>query len=319
MPDKDPFVEPSSFAVRRPGPFSRRVLRLSPENLLALMAGLIFVAEAFDMLLLNFLPELPLLWEALLDASILILIISPTYFFFYRPFWVEHRRAEEEIRRLSRQLLRAQEKTRKELARDLHDEFGQVLTALQLGIDTLRNSLPPEQPKLSDLCGRLGGLTAELGNHVRSVTAELHPSMLDSLGLVPTLRWHLRQFERQHPELQLELDIADGDRRLPPEIEIALYRICQESLNNVAKHARARRVHLSLEFGEGAATLAIEDDGLGFDIERWQREIAERGGIGLLGMRERSADLGGTFDISSRPGDGTAVRVTIPLTTEETP
>lgn len=299
------------------GLLSRRLLGLSPENLLALMAAVIFLAEVIDMLLINLLPEMPSLWEALLDASILIVIISPVYFCIYRPFWERHQHAEEDIQRLSRQLIRAEEMTRKELARDLHDEFGQALTALQLGIDTLRHSHPHEQQKLNDMCDRLGSLTAQLGNHVRSVTTKLHPTILDNLGLVPTLRWHLRQFEQLYPGIRIEVDIADNNRRLHPEVEVALYRIVQESLNNVAKHSRAGRVYLTYGHRGGRQELAVRDNGIGFDVDAWYATTTTHRGIGLLGMRERCADLGGTFEVTSSPGKGTSVRVTMPPWTEE--
>jgi signal transduction histidine kinase len=313
MSEKPPSAAPSGCN----GPFSRHVLRLSPERLLALIAGLIFVAEAFDMLVISLLPELPVLWEAVLDSCILVVVLSPVYFCLYRPFWAEHLRSEEENRRLSRQLIRAEETTRKALARDLHDEFGQGLTALQLGIETLKHSAA-DQDRLFAQCERLSRLIAQLGTHVRDVSAELRPAMLDSLGLGPTLRWHVRQFRQRYPDIRIEIETetAEGEERLPPEVEVALYRVCQESLTNVVKHARAGRVLVALVRGAGELALTVEDDGVGFETRR-RRIDQDRQGFGILGMRERIADLGGRLVIDSRPGEGTAVRAEFALPIKE--
>lgn len=313
VPAREPLRQTRSSS----GWFNRMTLRLSPDRLLVVLAALIFAAEACAMFLLDLLPALPAGWTALLDSVILLTILSPAYFCLYRPFWKERQRTEEENRRLSRQLIRAEETTRKALARDLHDEFGQVLTALQLGIETLKNSLPTDLEKPAALCTRLSRLTAQLGNHVRNVTAELRPTMLDSLGLIPTLRWHTRQFRQQHPGMRIEIDMAEEGARLAPEVEIALYRVCQEGLNNVAKHARARRVRIALHQTPARLSLTIEDDGVGFEDERWRDADTDHLGFGVLGMRERIADLGGRFIIASRPGEGTAVRVDLPLVPEE--
>jgi signal transduction histidine kinase len=316
--------EKSSVGKKAPVPgrfcsslLNRFVLGLTPERFLVVLAVLIFVAETSDMLILNQLPQLPSIWEALLDSTILLVVLSPVYFCLFRPFLLARERSEEEIRRLSRQLIRAEESTRKSLARDLHDEFGQGLTALQLGIETLRNSLPAGQEKLASLCARLSGMTAQLGAHVRSITAELRPAMLDSLGLVPTLRWSARQFRERYPGTRIDVQIMDETERLSPEIEIAFYRVFQESLNNVVKHAMARQVRITLIRTRSLLTLAIEDDGNGFDAEHWREAVADHDRYGILGMRERIAELGGSFTVVSSPGEGTVVRAQVPLAQKE--
>jgi two-component system sensor histidine kinase UhpB len=309
-------VEQANPGRRAGNSFSRKVLGLSPDRLIAVLAVLIFVAEACDMYLLSLIGELPAWSEALLDSTILLAILSPAYFCLYRPFWVERQRAEEDIRRLSRQMIRAEETTRKALARDLHDEFGQMLTALQFGVETLRNTLPVQPEQATAQCERLTRMIAQLGTHVRDVTAELRPTMLDSLGLVPTLRWHARQFRQRHPGIRIEVETTGGEERLPPEVEVALYRVCQESLNNVAKHARASRVRVALQRGEERLTLSIADDGVGFEVRR-RRDDPDQQGFGILGMRERIADLGGCLAIDSRPGAGTTVRAEFALPIQE--
>lgn len=301
---------PDRFLLKK---FRRSLFRPGLEHLPILLAVLIFLVEMFDMLLLTLLPAMPRGWMAVLDSAILLVALSPVYYFVIRPILKERKRAEEEIRLLSRQLIRAEEKIRKTLARDLHDEFGQVLTALQFGVETVCRSLPPGHDHLETHCDRLSRMIAQLGNHVRDVTAELRPSMLDNIGLVPALRWHAGQFETMHPGVTVIVDVEDDLERLPAEAEIALYRVCQESLNNVAKHASASEVHINLLQKFDVVTLSVRDNGIGFETERWTGALVPHGGYGILGMRERVADLGGQFEVESRRGQGTEVWVSLPL------
>ncbi|MDZ4185195.1 MAG: sensor histidine kinase [Desulfuromonadales bacterium] len=308
---------PSRRGCSGTGGSSQLFLRLTPERMLILLAALIFIAEVFTMFLLDLLPPLTQYWDALLDSTVLLFVLSPVYFFLYRPFWLERQRREDEVRHLSRQLLHAEEMTRTRVARDLHDEFGQGLTALQLGIETLKNSLPLSQGKELALCRRLSEMIAQLGKHVRSMTTELRPSMLDNLGLVPTLRWLSQQFSERYSGISVDLQVVDESERLAPEIEIALYRVCQESLNNVAKHANARLVRITMIRTKKLLTLAIVDDGNGFDTELCYATAKDHQKYGLLGMRERIAELGGTFSVISTPAEGTSVRVQLSLANEE--
>lgn len=292
---------------------SRAVLGLSPDRLLVVLVVLIVIAEGACVALHLLLKEIPLALEVALETTILLTLLVPPYFFIYRPFWLERLHREKEIRLFSRQLIRAEEKSRKTLARDLHDEFGQVLTALQFGVETICNSLTADQQHMAANCGRLSAMIAQLGNHVRDVTAELRPTMLDSIGLVPALRWHAKQFETMHAGIKVVVRAEDAAERLPPEVEIAIYRVCQESLNNVVKHARARKVRIDLRRAPDLLTLSVRDDGVGFAEDRWRAPFASPSGFGILGMRERIADLGGLFEVVSRPGKGTDVRVRLPL------
>ncbi|MCM2264097.1 MAG: sensor histidine kinase [Desulfuromonadales bacterium] len=311
MPDQE------RSTPRHSSPLARRLFALSPNQLLAIMAVIIFAAEILDMLLINLLPRMGDGTEALLDSCILLVILSPAYFFLYRPFWQERQRSEAEIRRLSRQLIRGEEATRKTLARELHDEFGQTLGAVQLGIETLKNSLPAGHVQLDAQCQRLSLMIAQLGAHVRDVTAQLRPAMIDNLGLVPTLHWHLEQFRLSHPEIRVIINLTELEINLPGEIALAVYRVCQESLNNVAKHAQASRVGVDLLPRDGQLTLTVEDDGVGFEPDS-RREVSSGHppGIGISGMRERIADAGGSLQIRSWPGGGTVVMAVFPLTSE---
>jgi len=298
------------------------VLGHTPTHILVVFALLIYFSEVIIMYMLDFflhdllLPEVPESWEALINSTVHFLILSPVYFYLLRPFILERKRSEEEIRRLSRQLIRSGEAARKSLARDLHDEFGQGLTVLQLNIETLKGSLPADE-KLTALCAGMSELTAHMSAEVRSMITELRPSMLDYLGLVPTLHWTIKQFQERNPGILVDAQIMDGTERLSPEIEIALYRICQESLCNVAKHAMARQVRITLNRTRSLLTLAIEDEGKGFAAERWREIVAAHQRSGILGMRERITELGGSFSIVSTPGEGTTVRALLPLATKE--
>jgi signal transduction histidine kinase len=285
--------------------------------MMLVIAVLIFIGELFSHLFLqsNQLLSLSPYGAAMLDSTILLIILSPAYFGLYRPFWLERQRAEEEVRRLSRQLIHAEEETRAKLVRDLHDEFGQGLTSLQFGLETLRSSLTDKQQKEAALCVRLSSLVAQVGTNVRNIMTELRPSVLETLGLVEALRWSVRHFSEKFSDIRVDLQLNEGGR-LAPEIEIALYRVCQEALNNVAKHAMARQVRISLVRTLTMLTLTIEDDGKGFAAIPCHDSATDPQGYGILGMRERIAGVGGDFSINSSPAKGTTVRVQLPLNSE---
>jgi signal transduction histidine kinase len=230
----------------------------------------------------------------------------------------EHAQAEEEIRTLSRRLIETTEQERKRIARDLHDECGQTLTALNFGIETLQNTLPHELEGLKDRCGRLGSLTQQLGDTIRRITQELRPDMLDDLGLVRTIEWQIEDFSQRRSDIQVDFQIFGMKKRLGPDAEIVLYRVFQECMNNVEKHSGAAHVDVRLTYSHPRIILSIRDDGTGFD--RTGDRIwggARRGGIGLPGMTERVASAGGAMTIRSRKGRGTLVRVELPVSVGE--
>ena len=215
------------------------------------------------------------------------------------------KQAETEIHRLWQELDRTAEKERASLTRDLHDHLGQMVTVLQLELGFFKRTL--QEPEQVDLCRQIIGLTTELGHEIRNVTSRLRPPALD-LGLVPALKYDL---EHLH-DLRVTLYASGLERqRFAPEVEIALFRIYQEALNNVLKHARARTVDIRLQQLDGRITLAVQDDGVGFEPD----DVCAAGkssGIGLVGMRERLAALGGHLEITSRPGQGATVLAYLP-------
>jgi signal transduction histidine kinase len=204
-----------------------------------------------------------------------------------------------------RRVVEAQELERRRLARELHDETGQALTSILLGLRALDETLESEQSKAAT--GDLRELVVATLQDVRRLAVELRPAVLDDFGLVAALE-HLTASFAEQTGIAVDFGAALGDRRLPGEIETALYRLVQESLTNVVKHARAERVSIALTRMEGSVKAVVEDDGQGFDPDR-----SDDGGFGLVGMRERLALLGGRLRIESSPGAGTTIAADVPL------
>jgi PAS domain S-box-containing protein len=224
----------------------------------------------------------------------------------------ERQWATEDSQKLSVELMNAQEAERKRISQELHDELGQALTAMRINLTALEKDLFPSFPASRKKLIETSLLVDETLEHVRELSHALRPTMLDELGLVPTLRWYVNRYaERLGIEVEFEaMDLGD---RPAAEIETALYRIVQEALTNIAKHAQARRVHLRLSRQESRVTALIEDDGIGFDVQKRMAADAPGSGAGLFGMRERVALWGGTFMIQSRPDQGTQIFVELPL------
>jgi signal transduction histidine kinase len=221
---------------------------------------------------------------------------------------------KEEMRaRLLAQVITAQEDERKRIARELHDETSQALTSLMVGLKVLENraDLASAREALADL----RALSSQTLDTVHTLALQLRPSVLDDLGLVPAVERLASEFQRAHGlPITLETNLRTRPR-LPATVETTLYRITQEALTNVARHAGAQSVSVVLEAQRGVIALIIEDDGQGFDPTRLTAERDERS-LGIFGMRERATLLGGTLTIESAPGAGTTIFVEIPLTTE---
>jgi len=214
--------------------------------------------------------------------------------------------AATEIATLFRRLISAQEQERRRLARDLHDHLGQQMTALRMNIETLRAPRAGEEDWLARV-ERIELLAAELDKSIDAVAWDLRPVALD-LGLAAALR-NLVQGWTARFQVPAEFAQTGGDdRRLPEDTAAHLYRIAQEALHNVVKHAQASQANVVLDCREAETTLVIEDDGRGFAAG----QAAPEGGLGLIGMRERAAHLGGTLEVESAPGRGTTVFVRVP-------
>jgi PAS domain S-box-containing protein len=220
--------------------------------------------------------------------------------------------SEEARVRLLRRLVIAQEEERRRIARDLHDHLGQQLTSLRLKIDAIRVApdLRTTEATLQDIESVLG----QMDQDIDFLSWELRPAALDDLGLAAVLENYVREWSR-HASVPARFHVEGfAPEHVAPEIEVTLYRIAQEALNNVAKHARARSVGVVLEWRAPTVSLVIEDDGIGFDPNDASGKM-----IGLLGMRERATVVGGSLDIEPTAGGGTTVLARVPLSLTEGP
>jgi len=224
----------------------------------------------------------------------------------------EYKRAEQENRFLTQQLIQVAEQQRKKLARDLHDELGQTLTALHFSLDALLNSIPEELEEQRKRCVESVSMIQQIGDTVRNISYELRPPMLDDLGVVPAFEWYIDDVVKRHG-IEVDFRALGFKRRFDPDMEIVLYRVFQESLNNIIKHSRAKRVEISLTYSFPRTILTIKDDGIGFCQKSIFRGKEKKRGIGLLGMRERVASVGGSLDVRSRRRKGTIIRAELPV------
>ena len=223
----------------------------------------------------------------------------------------EQKRAEEGRRQLLRQLVTAQENERRRISRELHDQMGQHLTALTFRLKLLKSSSQDGQPSEARL-SQLLELADRLEREVHHLAWELRPPELDHLGLQAALSNYVEKWSER---CGITVDLVStgmGHRRLPPEIETTIYRVVQEALTNVLKHARAQSVSIILEQRPDHLLAVVEDDGRGFNYE--ETSGTSEGGLGLQGMKERVTLAGGTFDLESGAGAGTTLVIRIPLT-----
>ena len=221
----------------------------------------------------------------------------------------ELRVADAKLQTLARQVVRFQEDERAHLARELHDGATQTMVSAKLLVEAAIDQLEREsRPAPRALETALTGLTQSL-NEVRRISHRLRPAMLDELGLPAALELLARE-ANDAGATPVELRVGGAAMPLPEEVKTALFRVSQEALANVAKHARARRVELNLDFAPAGLTLTIVDDGRGFEVDAIQ--LDPNRGIGLRNMRERLASIGGTFEVHATPGAGTLLLAKVP-------
>lgn len=213
---------------------------------------------------------------------------------------------EERIALLQEALSRAveaQENERQRISRELHDQAGQALVALQLGLSRLERVAPTTE--IAQTASTLREMALETLTLVRNLALDLRPGMLDEAGLVPTLREYANAF-CQRTGIPVEVVASDSEARLPPELEITIFRIVQEALTNVVKHARASHARVTLTRTASRLEVTVEDDGVGFDVEKAMKG-QRRKSLGLFGMEERCRLSGGTLELRSQPGQGSRV------------
>ena len=208
------------------------------------------------------------------------------------------------------QILHAQEQERKRIARELHDETGQVLTSLLISLALLEEAVSGEEAHVR--IAETRALAHQTLRAVRNLSIDLRPSALDDLGLLPALRWYVKEYQ-QKCGVEAEFSASGCKERLPAEIETAIYRIVQESLTNTAKHAHAHKVWVSMHEESALVHVTVRDDGRGFDVQAVLKTPWQDRGLGLGGIMERASLLNGAVQFSSQLGCGTTVDVTIPL------
>lgn len=229
----------------------------------------------------------------------------------------ERKKIENALQEMSHRTLEALERDRQAVAKELHDSIGGSLAAIKFALEgrvaVMRENPHPEEMSLEKILDHLADTIKE----TKRISARLRPPTLDELGLVATLRNYLREFCQFYPDLIFDqrIELAEGD--IPEPFKLALYRVVQESLNNVSKHSRAKSVSLSLVKTPDGIALEVSDDGIGFDLSKVKNKPL--GGYGMGSMEERIQICGGAFRIDSQPGQGTTVTASLPLSTPYTP
>jgi len=216
-----------------------------------------------------------------------------------------------ELQRLSARLITAQEEERRNIARELHDEVGQVLTAVKMEIAVAEREIS-SQGVDTNILKSARTVTDGALQSVRDLSHLLHPAMLDDLGLGEAVAWYTRGFSKRHG-IRVELIQSDMSGRLAADAEASAYRIVQEALTNIAKHARTDTCRVLLKRLPHTVVITVEDDGIGFDPETLATRAADQRGLGLIGIRERASQLNGLFRLESSPGRGARLTVEFPI------
>ena len=222
----------------------------------------------------------------------------------------ERKRAQQAMQTYARRLLEAQEAERQNIARELHDEIGQVLTAVSLNLHSIKKTFPTEafQPNIEESLQ----IVEDALSRVRELSLELRPSLLDDLGLAAALRWYIGRYTARSgiaTEILGDADIG----RISHEVETACFRITQEALTNAARHSHATRATVHIERTNGNLELKVSDNGIGFDFDQLLFGMASALSLGLRGMQERALAVKGRVQITSKPGQGTQVTLNVPV------
>lgn len=212
------------------------------------------------------------------------------------------------IRKLTEHLQNIREEERTHIAREIHDELGQKLTVLKMDISWINKKINTKEEAVKTRMKELLGMLDETVKAVRRISSDLRPSLLDDLGLTAAMEWQLHEFEKRF-SIRTSFNSPDFGTTLPEAMKTGLFRIFQESLTNVARHSKAKKVTVTLNRENGSVILSVADDGVGFDKEN----VANKKTLGILGMKERTSMIGGSYEIISKPGKGTQIVVTIPF------
>jgi PAS domain S-box-containing protein len=217
-------------------------------------------------------------------------------------------RSHEELRQLATHLQDIREDERTRIAREIHDELGQQLTGLKMDISWLSKKINGQAPEINQKLSESLVLIDDTVKTVRRIATQLRPSILDDLGLISAMEWQSEEFEKRFKIITVfkaNITVLDIDA----EVATGLFRVFQESLTNILRHSKASEVNASLHLEHESLTLQITDNGVGFEVDN----IGEKKTLGLLGMKERTLMMGGTYQITSDPGMGTTVLITVPI------
>jgi signal transduction histidine kinase len=227
----------------------------------------------------------------------------------------ERKQAEDALQMFSRQLIEAQEDERRRIARELHDQIGQVLTAVKMNLHVVQRVCHTNEagPHIKDNIEAVD----EALRLVRDLSVDLRPALLDDLGLITALHWYVARYaKRTGLPAEVSIKLKDPNERFSREVETACFRIAQEALTNVVRHAHANRALVRLLKQENVLSLSIEDDGIGFNPEAVRKRAPRAAKLGLLGMQERAHAAGGILEIHSVISKGTEIRLELPLLAE---
>jgi signal transduction histidine kinase len=222
----------------------------------------------------------------------------------------EQRRSRDRMEHLSQRLVEAHEIERRHLARELHDDVGQVLTSIKLNLQSLQ-SRELDRDSMEALRISVGAVDGAI-EQLRRLSRDLRPSVLDDLGLVPALR-SLVDRSTRHAPFEASFAADPFENRLPAPLESAYFRIAQEALTNAMRHSKASHVSVELRARDGFAELRVCDDGCGFHLEETLVAVESGRSLGLVSMRERAHLVGATFEMRAEPGEGTEIRVRTPI------
>ena len=228
----------------------------------------------------------------------------------------ESQKRENQRGELFRSIVAAQESERQRIARDLHDETGQSLTAIGMGLRGLSGRLKPRDKDSLGTLQKLETVTADSLKELQRLISDLRPSHLDDLGLSAALRWYANRIH-EDTSIHIRVDFLGDEQDMEDATRITIFRIIQESLNNIIKHSQADHVNIHMQYEEKKVRINVRDNGVGFDLETVKLERSRRPSLGLAGMEERAVLLGGTVSIQSRPGYGTEVEAVIPYHKKE--
>ena len=241
-----------------------------------------------------------------------IRLTGPPMFTIYIRDITQHKRAEAELRSLPQRIIKAQEAERSRIAQELHDGINQLIASVKMRLHKVEGSLPDLKPAAREILQRCDRLLVKVLEENRRIAHNLRPTDLDHLGLAAACTSFCSEVQLR-TNLLFQCRITSPNHRLPSGMELHLFRIVQEAVNNIEKHARAKSVRLQMRIQQGSVVLKIKDDGQGFDPKTLKAGKKKRHGLGLTNMRERALSLGGTYEIKSALGRGTEIVVHVPL------